>query len=115
MKRMRAAHRKALTLDLPDAEAEINPVHVQAEALVETMPLSPRETDGGSPPVPDRRRRIFLSSAGGWIDCDVYLREAIAPGHNFIGSATHCGIDNDYACSARSNLGDGPGWATHSS
>ena len=79
MKRMHAAHKKAFTFDLPDAEAEITTVHLQAEALVETVPLSRIETKAGNPPIPDRRRRIFLGSAGGWIDCDVYLREGLCP------------------------------------
>jgi N-methylhydantoinase A len=87
MKRMHAAHKEAFTFDLPDAEAEITTVHLQAEALVETVPLSRTEAKSGNPPIPDRCRRIFLGSAGGWIDCDVYLREGIVPGHNLRGPA----------------------------
>jgi N-methylhydantoinase A len=69
--RMHAAHKTAFTFDLPDAAAELTSVHLQAEAPVETFPLSRLETAPNRPIVPDRRRRILLSSADAWIYCEV--------------------------------------------
>lgn len=77
-RRMHAAHKMAFTFDLPDAAVELTSVHLQAEAPVETFPLSRLETAPTRPIVPDRRRRILLSSANAWIDCEVYRREALA-------------------------------------
>jgi hypothetical protein len=109
---MHAAHKKAFAFDLPDAE--ITTVHLQAEAVAQSVPLSRIQrtavihlfqTDGTES---SSVRREDGSTAK--CICAKRLRQGTLEG-----ARTHWGIDDDDASSASSNLGDGPNWAAHNS